>query len=132
MTTHELIARWAVAFVLTQLVECPIYFRAFGVRLPVAFAASAITHPIVVFAIWHGWGALYIALVRAFPGFTLGDDAYFIVYGVLGESFAVAAECAWLATAARLPLRRAMAASLVANAASVVVGLLASVTTGWP
>lgn len=132
MTTSELVARWAVAFVLTQIVECLLYRRIFGVSLPVAFAASAITHPIVVFAIWPLWGFAYVAIARASPGFALGDASYFAIYGVVAETFAIAFEALWLGGVGKLGLRRGVLASLVANAASGLLGLMLSVSTGWP
>lgn len=132
MSTSELVARWAVAFALTQAVECVIYCRLFHVKLAVAFAASAITHPIVVFAIWHLWGWAYVVLTRVFPGFVLGDSTYFFVYGAIAETFAIVFEALWLARIGRLGLRRGAVASIVANAASGLLGLLASWLTGWP
>jgi hypothetical protein len=132
MSTSELIARWAVAFTLTQIVECLVYRRGFGVSLGVAFAASAITHPIVVFVIWPLWGLVYVAIARASPGFALGDTAYFAIYGVVAETLAFAIEAVWLSRVARLGLRRGAIASLVANASSGLLGLMLSVTTGWP
>lgn len=132
MTSRELALRWAVAFCLTQAVECPLYGRLYGVRLPVAFGASAITHPLVVFAVWPAWGWLHGALARAVPGLWLGDTAYFIVYGALAETFAVVVEAAYLARWAQLGFARALRAALVVNGASAGVGLLCSWLTGWP
>ncbi|MBK6514878.1 MAG: hypothetical protein IPG04_12330 [Polyangiaceae bacterium] len=132
MTTPELLARWTVAFLLTQLVECALYTRCYGVRLPIAFGASAITHPIVVFAIWPLWGAAHGALARAWPGFWLGDTAYFVVYGVVAETFAIGVEAAYLVRFARLAWQPSARASLLVNGASAGVGLLSSWLTGWP
>src|SRR5688500_2783539 len=124
MTTSELLARWAVAFTVTQIVECLIYRRAFRVPLGVAFAASAITHPIAVFAVWPLWGLLYVAIARAFPGFALGDASYFAIYGVVAETFAFTVEALWLSRVANIGLRRGAFASLVANASSGLLGLV--------
>ena len=129
---RALIARWLVAFAITQIVECPIYVRVFRVRLAVAFAASAITHPFVCFVFPWLWREAYIALMRARPGFSLSDAAYFLVFGAIAEPFAVAVEALWLHRAARLAPRRALLASIVANTASGLVGLVSSYATGWP
>ncbi|NUP12284.1 MAG: hypothetical protein HOW73_40075 [Polyangiaceae bacterium] len=106
--------------------------RAFGLSLGVGFGASAITHPLVVFVIWPLWAFVYTGLARAFPGFALGDEADFLVYGAAAETFAFLTETGWLASAGGLGIRREALASLIANAASALLGLLASVTTGWP
>jgi hypothetical protein len=132
VTQGELFLRWLVAFALTQAVECPIYVRAFRVRLPVAFAASALTHPVVCFVLPALWRAVYLATVTAHPSWKLSPGAYFVGYGALAEPLAVIAEAAWLAWRARLPWRRAFLASIVANTASALVGLLCSWLTGWP
>jgi len=132
VTTRELVLHWLFAFALTQVVECLIYVRAFRVRALVAFGASTLTHPIVVFAIPALWEVLYLAIRARWPAFRLGDEAYFVGYGILAESFAVGAEAAYLATVGKLGARRGIVASLVANAASGGVGLLCSWLTGWP
>lgn len=132
MPPRELVLRWLVAFALTQAVECPIYVRVFRVRLPVAFAASAITHPLVCFVFPALWRAVYLAAVTAHPSWALSADAYFVGYGALAEPFAVLVEAAWLAWRARLPPRRALLASVAANTASGLLGLLCSWLVGWP
>src|SRR5262249_25706390 len=86
---HELTAPWLVAFAIAQIVECPLSVRVFRVRLAVAFAASAITHPFVCFVFPWLWRETYIALMRARPGFSLSDAAYFVVFGAIAEPFAV-------------------------------------------
>jgi hypothetical protein len=129
---RELIARWLVAFAITQVVECPIYVRAFRVRLAVAFAASAITHPFVCFLFPWLWREIYVALMLAHPGFSLPDAVYFLVFGAIAEPFAIVVEALWLHRAARLPGRRALLASTAANAASGLAGLACSYVTGWP
>jgi hypothetical protein len=130
--TGELIARWFVAFAITQGVECPVYARGFGVRPATAFGASAITHPIVVFVMPYLWEKLYLMVITARPGLALGADAYFVGYGALAESFAVVVEALYLMRWARLGAKRAAVASLAANTASGVVGLICSALTGWP
>ncbi len=103
---------WAVAFMLTQLVEIPIYLRFLrrtarpaAERTAIAFAATAITHPLLWFA-----GPVVV-----------GASASFATFLALVEAFAIAAEAAWLA-AFRVP--RPLLASALANATSVAVGLV--------
>ena len=132
MSAGELVARWVVAFAITQAVECPVYVRGFGVSLAVAFGASAITHPIVCFVIPWVWERLYVAAITARPGMALSANAYFVAYGALAESFAVVVEALYLARWARLDARRAALASLAANTASGLVGLACSGLFGWP
>jgi hypothetical protein len=129
---RELIARWFLAFAITQLVECPIYVRVFRVRFAVAFAASAMTHPLVCFLFPWLWRRIYVALMLARPGFSLSDTAYFLVFGALAEPFAIVVEALWLHRAARLSGRGALVASIVANTASGLAGLACSWATGWP
>ena len=144
------IAAWVSAFVVTQLIEIPFYTRAFRhrhivssgpentihaiaspganplfaptdrpreshapplpTRLALAFAPSALTHPFVWFA---------------FPRLPLA----YVPMAVCAELFAVGAEAALL-HALRVP--RALVWSLVANAASLCIGLLLRALVGWP
>lgn len=94
---------WAWAFAFTQLVEVPVYLRLLrctGVR---AFGASALTHPLI-------WAV--------FPRLPLG-----YAYAVIAcELFAWLAEAAYFARP--YGLRRALWASLCANAASCVLGFI--------
>lgn len=95
---------WFLAFALTQIIEIPIHARALRERgrgrWPLAFAASALTHPFVYF----GFPLLL----------TPGTWAYLVV----AESFAVIVEAAWLR---KLGVPEALTWSLVANASSVAV-----------
>jgi hypothetical protein len=113
---------WLSAFVLTQVVEMPIYVRALreGSRptfeklplaLAVAFAASALTHPIVWFVI---------------PKLVPGD---WLTMVLVAELFAITAEAVWL-RAFKLP--RALAWAGFANAASVLVGIISRLLFDWP
>jgi len=119
---------WLAAFLFTELVETPIYVRALrddregrrageaaqagrGRAIATAFAASALTHPIVWFVM---------------PELIPGD--YMIMVAV-AELFAVVVEAAWLWA---FGLRRALLWALFANAASVCLGLLSRRIFGWP
>lgn len=115
---------WLWAFLLTELVEVPIYLRALLARddperpfervlpaLLVAFGASALTHPIVWFVTPQLITSSYVLMVAA------------------AETFAVLAEAAWLRA---FGLRRALWWALFANAASVLVGLTLRRLFGWP
>ncbi len=113
-----MIGAWLGAFALTQLVETPIYARALAprgpdrlTRLALAFGASALTHPVVFFG-----------FPRWFP-----DDYWTGV--AAAELFAVCIEALYLR---RLGVDRAIAWSLLANAASVAVGLSSRAALGWP
>jgi hypothetical protein len=114
-----LLVHWAAAFAVTQTVEIPVYMRAQrgarasrSSRIAIAFAASALTHPIVWFVIPRIWlGRSYVAMVLA------------------SEAFAVAAEAIWLS---RFGVHRALAWSLAANGASVMIGFGLRALTGWP
>jgi len=115
------LAPWLSALVLTQAVEVPIYVRALRegqptierlpVALAVAFAASALTHPIVWFV-----------MPRLIP------DPWLLMV-LVAEAFAIAAEAAWLRA---FGLRRALAWAAFANAASVLVGLVSRQLFDWP
>lgn len=112
---------WLAAFVFTQLVEVPIYLVALSRARPrrrrsrdllVAFAASAITHPIVWFA---------------FP--RLFSAGKYVCMLACAEAFAVVVEAIWLRA---FDVRRAIAWSIVANAASLGLGLLSRALFGVP
>ena len=98
---------WPGAFLLTQLVEAPIYFRAARAlpllkRTPYAFGASTLTHPII-------WCCL--------PWETMPYATLLMI----AECFAIAVEglwgCCW-----RVP--RPWLTSLVANAISLISGIV--------
>lgn len=108
---------WLAAFVFTQLVEVPIYLAAsrgtpagWPRRLGVAFGASLLTHPLV----WFG-----------FPRLPL---PYWPMVG-LAEVSAVVAEALWLRVCGG---RHTAAWSLLANSASLTLGLAARAWLGWP
>jgi hypothetical protein len=125
----EAIGRWALAFVLTQVIEVPIYVRGLKARPGAAFGASAITHPVVWWVMPAVWRALYVAMRGVAPGFRLGEVGYFVGYGVVAEGFAVGVEAAWFRV---LGYRRAVLWSVVANGASALTGLGLQAVFGWP
>ena len=110
--------RWFQAFVFTQLVEVPIYRRFFGASIPLAFGASAITHPIVWLVFLYG-GRL--------AGFS------FVARAVSAELFAWLVEAAYFARLARPKpgAARALVGSLLANGVSLALGFLAQRLFGW-
>jgi hypothetical protein len=106
------VGSWALAFALTQLVEVPIWMRAFPkpMRALKAFGATAITHPLLWFVfvpMWRGdWWTMF----------------------VVGELLVVAIESAY---ARALGVKRPLAWSFVANGASAGLGLLLYSALGW-
>lgn len=102
---------WLGAFAFTQLVEVPVYRRA-GCSWRGAFAASAITHPVVWFVIFPLLRARYAEKV------------------VVAEAFAVLVEALWLRVALKNP--RPLAWSLAANGLSFGLGMLSRYLFGWP
>lgn len=103
---------WLSAFAFTQLIEVPIYRRAFGVSALAAFGASALTHPTIWFVIIPQLQASYLE------------------ESVLAELFAWLTEAAYFAWLLRRP--RALMFCLVANAASLGLGLLSRYLLGAP
>ena len=110
----EWILRWLAAFALTQCVEMGIYTQAHPhdrprrERLAIAFACSGVTHPIVWFAPREHFGG-------------------WVGYVLLAEAFAVIVEALWLRA---FRVERALWWSLLANAASVAIGLAVRAALG--
>ncbi len=106
--------RWAAAFAVTTAVEAPVYahaLRARRRRWAWALSASALTHPIVWFV---------------FPRFWPGGWWH---QTLAAEAFAVTVEAVGLSA---LGVSRSVAWALLANGASVAVGLSARALWGWP
>ena len=129
-------SRWLLAFAFTQAVEVPVYVRALGPgrrlagRALIAFGASAITHPIVWFALPRLWERLYLALVGLSAGFVIRAPlARYACMALLAETFAVVVEWAYLRG---FGVRRAWLWSLGANGASVTLGLASRALLGVP
>ena len=121
---------WLVAFAFTQIVEIPIYLRALRGRPAVAFGASALTHPIVWFVIPRVWVHLYLGLIGLSAALVIPSPLIrYVCMVLLAETFAVGVEALYLHV---FKVRRALAWSLVANGASVTLGLLARSLFGWP
>lgn len=106
---------WANAFVVTQLVEVPIYVGLAPTRVGKAFVASLLTHPIVWFVFFS-------------PRLPLVYEEKLL----LGEAFAVLAEAIFLRVGCGIATRRALGVALLANAASVAVGALGRALVGFP
>jgi hypothetical protein len=108
-----MLASWLRAFIFTQLIEVPIYVRGAGCAPIAAFGASALTHPIIWFGLFSPrWRAPYSTRLIA------------------AELFAWLVEAAYLRFA--LGRRRALLWSLVANAASLGLGMLSRRLFGGP
>jgi hypothetical protein len=136
---------WLDALALTQLVEAPLYvwlLRGAAARARglgggagwlAALGASAWTHPVVwfvfppcVFGVWQQW-----------LGAASDDPKGYIWMLTLAEAFAVAGEAAYWRALTRLaggaiPWREALRWSLLANGASVLVGVVTRWVWGWP
>jgi len=128
MTSQEAIARFLLAFTLTQIVEIPLYTTALGIRRSVAFGASAITHPIVWWVMPALWRLVYVSYLR---GLSLGETGYFLGYGVMAEGFAVLSEAAYFRFWG-LTGRQSLVWATVANAVSSLLGWARRAATGWP
>jgi hypothetical protein len=102
------IEAWLRAFVLTQLVEAPVYRAAMPAKWRHALAASTLTHPFVWFL---------------FPWLAERLDLEWITMAILAELFAWSAEALYFARVVRVRWWRAALVSLAANGASVAVGL---------
>jgi len=107
---------WLRAFLFTEIVEAPIYRRILGVSWADSLAPSALTHPIVWFV---------FPLVPRILGIP------WLAAIVLAEIFAWLAEAAYLRIRG-VPWGRAVLASLVANGASLGLGLLSRALFGVP
>jgi hypothetical protein len=103
---------WLIAFLFTQMVEVPIYSVGLRVGVLPAFGASAITHPLLWFALFPHLPLPYFWLV------------------VTGEAFAFLVEAAYFAFVFRR--RRALLWSAVANGASFGTGMLSRWLFGVP
>jgi hypothetical protein len=112
---------WLSAFVVTQLVETPVYAlaltrdgppRPLWRRVAYGFLASLLTHPVVWFVIPE-----LIPLTN------------YELFFVCAEGFALVAECLLMRA---LGLRRPLMWALAANGGSVLVGYGLRAAFGWP
>jgi len=106
--------QWLSAFLVTQMVECPLYAYALkqrSRRWVLAASLSAITHPVVFWI---------------FPRFDWGGYWQMVS---LAECFAVSVEAACLSC---LGVRHSILWSVCANALSVGIGLALRALYGWP
>ncbi len=107
--TRALLTQWFAAYLVTQLIEVPIYLRVTTLRI--ALAASTVTHPIVWFVFPMFWPRGYWSMVAAAEVFAWGVEALWL------KSFGV---------------KRAMLWSFLANAASLCIGLALRKYFGFP
>ncbi|WP_437591397.1 hypothetical protein [Sorangium sp. So ce1000] len=118
--TDPVVAAWARAFMVTLLVELAVASpllgaaeRSRGRRAALVAVANIASHP----AVWF-----------IFPALALGATARL----ALSELWAVLLELGVYRLALRdLPAARAVAASALANGASLALGLLLRAATGW-
>lgn len=116
-----LVLRWLIAFAFTQAVEAPLYvlaqknMRPMPERWAIAFAASAITHPLV----WYVIPELGVEIHPAIAG-------WWSV--LLSECFAVLAEALWLRA---FRVEHAFFFALLANVTSFTLGLFLYTYLGW-
>ena len=102
---------WAWAFAFTQTVEIPVYRRLLGCGIGRAFGASALTHPLIWWSFPHQSLPYFVAVTIAELFAWLGEAVYFArPYG----------------------MRRALLASLIANGASFVLGMVSRKLFGFP
>ena len=105
---------WVSAFLITQIIETPIYAHAIGKRRgcwAMAFAASALSHPLI-----------FIIVPELF-------DGTWWRYVVLAEGIAILMETIWLRW---LGIDRPLKWALLANISSLSLGLLSRWIWGWP
>ena len=114
--SHAFVAAWARAYLLTQLIEAPIYRYGYRAALGAALTASTVTHPLVWFVFFG-----------PFEPFT--RLSYY-------PRMAIAELFAWLVEAGLLFFwtgrRHALAWALLANASSVLIGSAMRATLGFP
>lgn len=123
--TEAYLTAWLRAFLFTQIVEMPIYRRALPTAWPLAFGASAITHPFVWFF---------------FPWIASTFDVNWYVTATASELFAWGVEAFWFWSLGKKALfgqatisgKRAIVISLAANAASLGLGLASRALFGIP
>lgn len=108
------LASWLSAFAVTQIVEVPIHARALAHRRRRwrwAFGASLTTHPVVYWVFPWLWPGEYWTVVAAAEAFAVGVEALYLT---------------------ALGVQRSVAWALLANAASLAVGLGLRWAIGWP
>lgn len=113
-----LLLPWIKAFAFTQLIEAPIYRRLAPIGWAPALGASAITHPFVWFF---------------FPWLGAKLDLAWTTTATASEVFAWGLEAIFVRAISwrTVGWGRACLVSLVANSASLGLGLLFRELTGW-
>lgn len=102
---------WAWAFAFTQAIEIPVYRRLLDCGIVRAFGASALTHPLIWWLFPH-------------------SQVPYVVAVTVAELFAWLVEAAYFAW--QYGIRRALFASLIANGASFVLGMISRRLFGFP
>jgi hypothetical protein len=120
---------WFHAFLFTQAVEVPVYVFGAKTRWDEGFAASAITHPFVWFVIPDLFDKLYLGLFAPHPSLLLSEGTRYWLMVLVAETFAVLVEGTYLRW---LEKPRPYLWSLVANMASVALGLSSRAIFGFP
>ncbi len=120
---------WFHAFLFTQAVEVPVYYFGAKTRVDEGFCASALTHPFVWFFIPELFDRLYLSICAPHPSLWLAEGPRYWIMVVLAEAFAVGVEGAYLRWLGR---PRPWLWALVANMASVTIGLSSRALFGWP
>ncbi len=133
MEPLQWIARWSIAFALTQLVETPLYVYAQSVRtkttaellpspdavrplrerIALAFIASAMTHPLLWFVFWPLASSAFSYSTTVF----LGEALVMFIEGSLFVVFGLPRPYVW---------------AILVNTASVIVGLVVRELFGFP
>lgn len=116
MSFEAYLFAWFNAFLVTQAVEAPIYRYGYRVSWLLALAPSAITHPLLWIAYYQGFNHL-IPLSQGGQLFTIEAlvcllEGLFLL-GVVGRKSALI----W---------------AVIANGASVLVGITLRALIGWP
>jgi hypothetical protein len=112
----ELVTAWARAYLVTQLVEVPLYRYGYGAPVLAALAASTFTHPVVWFVFFGPFESL--ASLTYAQRLLLAE-----LFAWLGEALLLRA---WTGR------RHALVWSLVANGSSVALGFALRAVFAFP
>ena len=132
-------AAWEAIFLFTQAVEVPLLVLVLRRELTpkpsiaraavIGFGATALTHPVVTFAIPRVTAGLFDWMAQRGMGVVWSGAFRWVVLAACCEGFAVGMEAVYLRA---FRLRRALLWSLAVNFASASLGLCCSLLFGWP